>query len=247
MLRPTRLALPLTAALLLAAPTAAHAAKATFTGVFEAERSVEWSHPRTVSSTDCSGEKYYWARGGEEASLSSKPFTVEVEKFSVGPARFNVVTSKRLRAAGGHGFEATGPDKRWLDDRAGNTGGWCDDAGVQEPPERDCGTKLPRLMVSLYGDGGLLSWNAGVVPWMQNEKLSFYACTLLAPTGMTGGSTFPKLEGKYSERELFNRKQGRVVINASKPYGPDSAPIGNGKKRTTSGKVSWKLTLTRKR
>src|SRR5687768_15998261 len=79
MLRIARLLLLLTASLALIPATGAHAAKATFSAVFEAKRSVTWDQPRGVSQITCRGEHYYLASGGEEASIKTKPFTVTVQ------------------------------------------------------------------------------------------------------------------------------------------------------------------------
>src|SRR5687767_15693720 len=47
----------------------------------EAQRSVKWDQPRSVSQINCRGENYYLANGGEEASLKTKPFKVTVESY----------------------------------------------------------------------------------------------------------------------------------------------------------------------
>jgi hypothetical protein len=81
---------------------------------------------------------------------------------------------------------------------------------------------------------------------MRNEKLDFYQCTLLVPRGMHQ-SSFPNLEAKFNQSDVFNRRKRKITISASKTYGPDVHPVPNfGVDRTISGSASWKLTLTRK-
>ena len=246
MLRRTRLLLPLVAVLALVPATGAQAAKATFTGVFEASRSVKWDQPRGVNQINCRGENYYLASGGEEASIKTKPFKVTVEGsrkaalWSFGAGLSAITDPTRF------GIQGKGPHKRWFDDTMGTTGGWCGGGGVEPRPERDCGTKLPTYQVTFMAHRGLMSWTANFADTMANEKLHFYSCTLVPPVGMHN-SSFPKLDAKYKQADVFNRRKKSIVIGASKSYGPNVDPIANlGVNRTTSGSHEWKLTLTRK-
>ena len=247
MLRRTPLLLPLVATLALVPASGAEAAKATFSAVFEAERSVKWDRPRTVSSTDCNGDHYNLANGGEEVSLTTKPFKVTVESgYKNLPARWTFHPGK-LKSKDQYGVEGNGPNKRWHYSRMGKTGGWCGGEEIQPAPQSDCGTKIPSYVVAFHANKGLMSFSANHAPWMENEVLSFYKCHLQVPAGMHNGS-FPRLEAKYSERDVFNRRKPRVEIGEEKAYGPDAVPIDNkGTKQTTSGDFKWKLVLTRKK
>ena len=90
-----------------------------------------------------------------------------------------------------------------------------------------------------------MNWSAGFAPWMANERLHFYTCTLIPPTGMHS-SSFPNLDAKFAQGDVFNRRKSKIVVGASKTYGPDVTPVANlGVNRTTSGSFSWKLTLNR--
>jgi hypothetical protein len=245
MLRITRLLLPLAAVLALLPATGAQAAKATFSAVFEAHRSVKWDQPRGVSQITCRGENYYLANGGEEAGMKTKPFKVTIQTYGPKTAFWKFGETPNPTDPRSHGIEAKGPHKRWFDDTAGSTGGWCGGGSEDPGPERDCGTKLPTYLVNLSALGGKMTWTAGTVPWMANEKLDFSTCTLVPPTGMHS-SSFPSLEAKYKQADLFNRRKKSVTIGASRKYGPDVTPIANlGVNRTMSGSSSWKLTLTR--
>jgi hypothetical protein len=243
MLGRTRL-IPLAAVLALVPASGAQAAKATFSAVFEAKRSVKWDQPRGVSQINCRGENYYFANGGEEAEIKTKPFRVTVEgygkavfwKFANGPA---------IKSAMEYGVEGKGPHKRWFDDTMGTTGGWCGGGGVEPRSERDCGTKLPTYQVSFSAHGGKMNWSANHASWMANEKLHFYKCTIISPSGMHN-SSFPNLDAKYTQGDVFNRRRSTIVVSARKDYGPDVTPVTNlGVNRTTSGTFDWKLTLTR--
>lgn len=245
MLRTTRLLLPLTAALALVPATGAQAAKATFSAVFEAKRSVTWDQPRGVSQITCRGEHYYLANGGEEASIKTKPFRVTVQGPGARTAFWNFHKFDPRKPTE-QGVQGKGPHKRWLDDKVGTTGGWCGGGGEDPRPERDCGTKLPTYLVTLSAHRGKMTWTASHAPWMRNEKLDFYQCTLLMPRGMHN-SSFPNLEAKFNQSDVFNRRKRKITISASKKYGPDVTPVPNfGVDRTTSGSASWKLVLTRK-
>jgi hypothetical protein len=243
----TRLLLPLAVLLALLPATGAEATKkATFSAVFEAKRSVAWDQPRSVSQITCRGEHYYLASGGEEAELRTKPFKVTAQRlgnrtfwtFGKGPS---------VKRPTEYGVEAKGPHKRWFDDKSGTTGGWCGGGEDQARPERDCGTKLPTYLVTFHALGGSVSWAASHAPWMANERLHFYKCTLVPPTGMHT-SSFPRLDAKVKQADVFARGKRTIVVSASKNYGPDVMPITNsGVNRTTSGTVSWKLTLRRSR
>ena len=246
MLRTTRLLLPLTAALALVPATGAQAAKATFSAVFEAKRSVTWDQPRGVSQINCRGENYYLANGGEEVSMKSKPFKVTVQSYGK-TAFWTFAKPPSPKDPASYGIEAKGPNKRWFDDTAGTTGGWCGGGDVAPRPERDCGTKLPTYLVTFSALRGKMTWTAGTAPWMANEKLDFYQCTLVPPTGMHN-SSFPDLEAKFKQADVFNPRKKTVTIGAGKEYGPDVTPVTNlGVNRTTSGSAGWKLVLTRKK
>jgi hypothetical protein len=61
-------------------------------------------------------------------------------------------------------------------------------------------------------------------------------------------SSFPTLHAKFKQADVLDRRKRRIVVGASKAYGPDVTPVTNsGVNRTTSGSFSWKLTLTRTR
>ena len=244
MLRTTRLTLALTAVLALVPASSALAAKATFSAVFEADRSVTWDQPRSVSQINCRGENYYLANGGEEASMKTKPFKVTVDGYGGRTAFWNF--SKASNDPTVYGVEAKGPHKRWFDEKSGSTGGWCG-GGPDEPRENDCGTKLPTYLVSFTAHRGAMSWSANHAPWMANETLHFYKCTFVPPVGMHN-SSFPSLDAKYKQSDIFNRRKRKITISASKAYGPDVTPVTNsGVNRTTSGSFRWKLVLTRKK
>ena len=245
MLRTRRLLLPLTVLLALIPAAGAQAAKATFSAVFEAQRTVTWDQPRGVSQITCRGENYYLANGGEEASIKTKPFKVTVQGLGAKTAFWNFHKPIDPKNPTAYGIEGKGPHTRSFDDTAGSTGGWCGGGDVAPRPERDCGTKLPTYLVTFSALRGAMTWTAGYAPWMAREKLDFYSCTLVPPAGMHS-SSFPSLEAKYKQSDVFNRKKKRIVVSASKKYGPDVTPIANlGVNRTTSGSFSWKLTLTR--
>jgi hypothetical protein len=145
-----------------------------------------------------------------------------------------------------YGIAGNGPHKRWYHEEMGNTGGWCKGASVAPKRESDCGTKIPTYLVSFHALNGVMTWNANHAPWMDNERLNFYKCTLVPPIGMYTGS-FPRVEGKYKQADLFNRRKSELKIGDSKAYGPTLTPRSSTVNRTTSGKVSWELKLTRKR
>jgi hypothetical protein len=244
--RSARLLLPLTAtALALLPASGASAAKATFTAVFEAERSVAWDQPRGVSVIDCRGENYVMANGGEAASLRTKPFKVTVETFGK-VARWTWGDEKKLwKDPSDYGIAAKGQHKRWHERRSGSTGGWC--GGGEHPRgESDCGTQLPEFQVTFNAWAGKFSWSANHASWMAREKLGFYKCPLNQPEGMHDHS-YPSLEAKYRQADVFNRRKRTITIAASKKYGPTVIGIANlGVDNTSTGSYSYKLVLTRK-
>ena len=87
-----------------------------------------------------------------------------------------------------------------------------------------------------------MTWSASHAPWMRNEKLDFYQCTLLVPR-RDAQSSFPNLEAKFNQSDVFNRRKRKITISASKTYGPDVPPGPQlGVDRTISGSANWKLT-----
>ena len=245
MLGRTRFLIPLATMLTLVPAAGAQAAKATFSAVFEAKRTVKWDQPRSVNQINCRGENYYLANGGEEAEMKTKPFKVTVEGYGNKSVFWKFAKGPSIKDATEYGVEAKGPHKRWFDDTAGTTGGWCGGGDVQPRPERDCGTRLPTYLVAFIAHRGAMSWSANHAPWMANEKLHFYTCSLVPPVGMHN-SSFPRLDAKFKQADVFNRRKSRIVIGARKDYGPDVTPVTNaGVNRTTSGTFDWKLTLTR--
>jgi hypothetical protein len=81
---------------------------------------------------------------------------------------------------------------------------------------------------------------------MVKEKLYYDHCDLLVPPGMSVDSP-PRLTGKAPAKALFNPKRKTIVVRASQDYGPESTPISNlGVSLTTSGHMTWTLTLNRR-
>jgi hypothetical protein len=246
MLATLRLVLSLAALLGLAtaAPSFAAPKTATFTGVFEAERTVTWSQPRGVSLKDCKGEHYYEARGSDSTIVKTrKPFKVTVQSLGGGMQAwtFGAGMTKDPR---NFGIEAGGRTHREYNSSSGTTGGWCG-GGANPKPEDDCGTKLPTWLVMFQAAGGKLTFGMHHAPWTQNEKLSYYDCTVVTPDGMSE-ATFGLDTAKYKPKDLFNKRKRSIVISASETYGPDTWGVPNlGVDRTAAGKESFKLTLTR--
>jgi hypothetical protein len=250
MLRSSRLLLlALSALATLAAAPAAHAAAktATFTGVFEAERSVTWSQPRGVHLKDCKGDHYYEARGSDSTVVKTrKPFRVTVQRGYRGAQiwTFGAGVTKDPR---NFGIEAGGHTRRELRTSGGTTGGWCGGGGEDPQPENDCGTRLPTWLVILQAGAGKLSFTMSHAAWMNNERLSYYDCTVVTPEGMSD-ATFGLSSATFKPRDVFDKRKRTIVVSASKSYGPDTWGVPNfGVDRTAAGKERLKLTLTRVR
>lgn len=233
------------AGLLTAAATSA-AATMTFSGSFEAERSAHWDQPRGVNLIDCRGQHYLAANGEDKATIKTRrPFKVTVKQIGRNVFwQFGDPLNPRDPLA--YGVEAHGVSTRSYTHISGATGGWCGSAETDPQPKNDCGTRLPVYQVVFSGSPREVTWSASFAH-RENERFDFYDCPLIVPSGMYEGS-FPDLPGKVNRAALFNRSRRTLVIGASKPYGPDSTGVPNfGVTRTASGKVSWKLTLTRVR
>jgi hypothetical protein len=229
-------ALLITTAAVAVAPVASHAATARFTATFEAESSVTWDQPYGVGLVDCKGG-HYEEQSGEQTwkAKSTKPFKVTVKKL---PG----VTFWQF----GTGIEAGAMVTRSWTYHAGTTGGWCAAASVDPPPDRDCGTRLPTYDMAFTGLGAGISWSASYVDWMAKEKLYFSRCALIVPPGMDVDSP-PRLAAKAPSKGLFSRKRKTIVVRASQDYGPASTPISSlGVALTTSGHMTWTLTLNRR-
>jgi hypothetical protein len=242
-----RVLLPLAAAAVLLPAAGADAAKrprsVTFDATFEAQRTAEWDQPRVISHTNCQGGHYVEAGGKEDQRVrSSGSFKVHVTgsrraaSFEFG--RRMVVDPRDA------GVDAKGPHRREWTHRAGSTGGWC--GGGEESPklENDCGTQLPEYKVVFSAGRDVIDWTMSYRN-LPRERFGFYRCPLHTPLGLPAQG-FPRLQGKVSLADLFDRRKRRVVVEASKSYGPTSQPLGNsGQRLTSSGRVTWKLTLTR--
>jgi hypothetical protein len=145
-----------------------------------------------------------------------------------------------------YGIEAHSVSTRSFTPIGGTTGGWCGGAQTEPQPKTDCGTRLPVYQVAFSGSPREVSWSASFAD-RPNEVFDFYNCNLIVPSGMAAGS-FPTLPGKVNRAGLFDRSKRRIVISASKDYGPTSSPVPNfGVNVTAHGTVSWKLTLARVR
>jgi hypothetical protein len=223
-------------AVLAVAPAAGHAATARFTATFEAASGVEWDQPYGVGLHDCKGDHYVEQRGDETWKVKTRrPFKVSVKKL---PG----VTFWQF----GTGIEAAGIVNRSWTYRSGTTGGWCGSESADPPAQRDCGTRLPTYQVAFTGLGSSIDWSASFAPWMDKEKLHFSHCQLVVPPGMYVDSP-ARLTGKASEKALFNPKRKTIVVRASKDYGPESTLLSNlGVHLTTSGHMTWTLTLNRR-
>jgi hypothetical protein len=231
-----RRTLLLTTAVLALAPAAGHAATARFTATFAAQSTVEWDQPYGVGLHDCKGDHYVEQRGDETwAAKSRKPFKVTVK-------RLPGVTFWQF----GGGIEAAGTVTRDWTYRAGTTGGWCGAESLEPAPDRDCGTRLPTYQMAFTALGTNVDWSASFAPWMDKEKLYFSHCDLFVPTGMYVDSP-ARLTGKAPAKALFDPKRKTIVVRATKDYGPESTPLSNiGVALTTSGRMTWTLTLDRR-
>ena len=244
---PRLLLLPLAALLTLAAAPVSHAAPrtATFTGVFEAERTVTWSQPRGVNLTDCKGAHYYAANGSDMTAVKTRaPFKVTAQRGFRGAQiwTFGDGVPKDPRHLG---IEAGGRTKRELRTSAGTPGGWCGGGDVEPQPENDCGTRLPTWLVILQAGVGKLTFSMNHAPSTNNERLGYYTCRVITPDGMSD-ATFGLDTTTFKPKGVFSKRKRTIVVSASKSYGPASWPVPNlGVDLTTSGKESFKLTLTR--
>jgi hypothetical protein len=228
----------------LTSASASLAATATFSGSFEAERSVQWEQPRGVDLIDCHGQHYSSGNGEDRTSIKTRrPF--KVAATGIGRTviwRFGALPSAHDPLA--YGVEAHGVSTRSLSMRAGTTGGWCGAAEMNPQPQNDCGTRLPVYQLAFSAGRGAVTWSASFAQ-RENERFDFYNCLLITPNGMYTGS-FPTLPGKPPGVAVFNRRQRTIVVSAAKNYGPTSTPTPNlGVKVTSHGRVTWKLTLTR--
>ena len=243
--------LPLAVLVTLAAAPASYAAPkmktATFTGMFEAERTVTWSQPRGVNLKDCKGDHYYAANGSDSTTVKTRtPFKVKVQGGFRGAQiwTFGSGVPKDPRHIG---VEAGGQTRRQLRTSTGTTGGWCGGGGENEPPENDCGTRLPTWLVTLQAGAGKLSFSMSHAPWTNNEKLGYYKCMVVTPDGLHD-ATFGLTTTAFKPEGVFTRRKKKIVVSASKSYGPESWPVPNfGVDRTAEGKESFTLTLTRAR
>jgi hypothetical protein len=226
--------------------SASVAATATFSGSFEAERSVQWDQPRGVDLIDCHGQHYSASNGEDRTSIKTRrPF--KVVATGVGRTvlwRFGAMPSANEPLS--YGVEAHGVSTRSLVLQAGTTGGWCGGPQDNPQPKTDCGTRLPVYQVAFSAGRGAVTWSASFAQ-RENERFDFYNCLLITPRGMYAGS-FPALPAKLPRLGMFDRRQRTIVVSASKRYGPTSTPTPNlGVKVTSGGRVTWKLTLTRVR
>ena len=222
-------------ALCALAPAAGHAATARFTATLEAERTVAWDQPYGVGLRDCKGDHYVEQHGDETWKLKSKLFKLSIRKL---PG----VTFWQAGTA----LEANGIVTRGWAYRAGTTGGWCGSESVEPPSEHDCVTRLPSYQLMLTALNSSVEWSATVAAWMNKEQLYYEHCQILVPPGLSDDS-FPRLPGKAPAKALFNPKRKTIVIRASKDYGPESTPISElGVDVTTSGHMTWTLTLNRR-
>jgi hypothetical protein len=239
--------LPLAALMMLCTAPASLAGPrtATFTGTFEAERSVTWSQPRGVNLKDCKGEHYSAANGSDSTTVKTrKPFKVTVHSGARG-AQIWTFGSGVPEDPRRFGIEAGGKTKREWRASGGTTGGWCGGGGEHPQPENDCGTRLPTWLVTLQASAGKLSFSMSHAPWTTNEKLSYYDCTVVTPEGMSD-ATFGLDTTTFNAKDVFSRRKKTIVVAASKSYGPDTWPVPNlGVDLTSAGEESFKLTLTR--
>jgi hypothetical protein len=229
-----------------AAPAVAASAvkTATFWANFEAERSAHWDQPRGVNVIDCHGQHYYAANGEDKTTIKTRrPFKVIVTRVGAGASwRFGELPNGSDPLA--YGIEAYGVSTRSYTVQSGTTGGWCGSAQTDPPPATDCGTRLPAYQAVFSAGRRELTWSASFAA-RTHERFDFYNCPLTVPNGMYAGS-FPSLPGRIDRTPVFSRRRRTLVISAAKDYGPTSTGVPNlGVDRTASGRVSWKLTLTR--
>jgi hypothetical protein len=244
--RACRLLPVLVAAVIVLPASAAVAASATFSGRFEAERSVQWEQPRGVNLIDCHGQHYSASNGDDRTSIKTRS-SFKVVATGVGRTVFwRFGSMPNAHDPLDYGVEAHGVSTRSYSVQAGTTGGWCGSAEINPQPKNDCGTRLPVYQLAFSAGRGAVTWSASFAQ-RENERFDFYNCLLITPKGMYAGS-FPTLPGKLPGAAVFNRRQRTIVVSAAKNYGPTATPSPNlGVDVTSHGRVTWRLTLTRVR
>ncbi len=237
------------AVLVVPSVASARPSVAKFTATFEAKRVVEWDQPRGVNLIDCKGEHFLETHGSETWELkTARPQKLLVQGgVARGMTLWRFGTWNQASLSPQTGLEVKGPRVRDLTTSSGTTGGWCLPGFTVDPQrEDDCGTRLTEQVVHFSNMAGVALWTHTQAPWTRRENVGYDTCFLLPPDGVSEGE-FPKLTKKLGAGTLFNRRQKKIVVSASKTFGPDAEPVPNyGVDRTRKATVTWKLTLVRK-
>lgn len=218
---------------------------ARFTATFEAHKTASWDWPRVLGGGDCNGQPWSQSSGSEDQQVKTRgTFPVVVG----GTRRFPGWTFGAGRASDPRdvGVDASGPHTREWIQRSGTTGGWCGAARTDPPLPNDCGTQLSEYKLNLHAHGGVISWS---LPYknLPREKQGFYKCSLKTPADLPVNG-FPSLEGKIRMTDVLNPRKRRIVVKADRTYGPTTLRLNDsGVTGTSTGTVSWTLTLTRSR
>jgi len=221
------------AAVLALAPATASAQSARFVGYVEGKQVTTWEIPRHQHGVrDCKGAAFLAERGSETVRFRTRPARIRADRIGGYPA-LKYGTWSRFAAGKPH-LAATGTVTRTHDAVRDYEPGPCGAPPQPAPPVYDCGKRRYAPEVRLQWRG-----HTAFVAAAQPD-LAFLSCPLRAATGIIEGD-FTEIGERYPVRELFDRRQGLVVVLGKRTY---SEQLDFGGVTTTT--ITWKLRLRRR-
>ncbi|MDO8210865.1 hypothetical protein [Conexibacter sp. CPCC 206217] len=204
--------------------------------VFEARQTVAWKLPRSVTLTDCYHVRWLEGNGQEVWQISSRaPTKMYVIGAPDSPLTFRYGTWSMLEQTR-MGIDAGSMIQRSSFSSSGSNPGRCGgEAVVDDPPERDCGARLPAYGVSFIHEGSRLEFSTH----KENGQTTYQSCLLNTPPRYVPGSFKQPPATAARERLLSGRGTVRITGTDSSS---DSIPQGSSQ-LTTSARVTWTLTL----
>jgi len=236
------------AALAVAQPAAAKPTKlktAKFSATFEASYTTTWNEPkRLTGGSVCGGLNYQQGSGEETWTIKTrKPQKILAYKTSYGAALYHGTWDPQEEES--EGFDAFGNHQRQGRSYWTTEPGTCGGVFTVEPKREteDCGRRLPEYRLRFDGVTKLHP-NLMSAPHMRKEKTWFADCHIKLADELLAGD-WPKVEKKLPVKSLFAKGRKPIKITGTESW--DNADEPTADRYTTSSKLTWTLTLTRRR
>jgi hypothetical protein len=249
------------AAVALAATGAedARAARPKYARFFRAQKTISWSEPRWTTNVDC-WHSWWTQASGRHTERYESTMPVRVLAYDNGSGYtffqwrswdpYDPGTNKKAMPGMGLLERRASRSTDWEAGHCGVRGVIIDDEGRERttpvpPKPTDCGTRKPAVEGWIGVNGVYMHLDVGPFVDSQEPVMVFRRCELRMPDEMDERGWSQDVVGRYPYKDLWNPKKPVIKVSAREQY-RRTIPLVNGRgTATTSGNVSWTVTLRR--